>query len=223
VSARHLNAVFSDPLAGREAEFEHWYETNHVADCLRRIEGYAAGQRFGLDPEIPGGQPAPWRHLALYELDTESLPRTYRSVEQFRRVGGYEPPAGRVAPGHTTWVYTPLGDAFAADVEAANRLCLCFTNRLNGWYDEHVLAEVAPGLPGFVSGARYARSAEQRLGVAPPWPNLAVYEFEAHGVAELLARRDFVALGSDHATWVFSPLSPRLTRAAAVASGHAGT
>jgi hypothetical protein len=215
VTGRHLNFVFSDPVGGREAEFNEWYTELHVHDCLRDIAGYVAARRYRLDASAGAGQPARWSYAALYELETASLPEVFRSVEAFRARGDYVPPAGLVAPGHTTWVYSPAGAAVGEAHAPDARLCLCFTNAHNGWYDEHVLEEVAPSLDGFASGRRYVRSSAQRLGVAPPWERLCVYELAPAAVEELVARRRFAALGPDHATWVLEPISERATKPAA--------
>lgn len=212
--ARHLNAVFSNAAPGKDAELNRWYDELHVHDCLREIEGYVSAQRFRLDAELGAGAACSWRYLALYELETDSLPAVYRSVEQFRRAGTYERAGDRIGPGHATWVFTPLepdgAPELLPEVGDAHRLCLCLANARNGWFDDDVLRSGAPGL---VAGGRYASSAEQRLGIEPRWPLLTVYRVEAGAVAEFLARRAFVALGDDHAAWVFAPVAPRVSEA----------
>jgi len=213
----HLNLVFSSPAEGREDDYNRWYGELHVHDCIREIPGYAAARRYRVDPSAGAGAEPRWAYVALYELEPSSLPDVYWAVEEFRRRGAYEPPAGRVAPGHTTWVYSPADDAavsWRADADSAVRLCLCFAGAAHRWYEERLLAEEAPAIPGFRRGTRFVRAAEQRLGVIPDWELLTVYELEREGVEELVARRRHAALGAAHATWVYEAVSERAARPA---------
>lgn len=61
--------IFTNPVAGREAEFHEWYETTHLDDVLATA-GFTAAQRFGLEVEI--GLEQPNKHLAWYEGEGES-------------------------------------------------------------------------------------------------------------------------------------------------------
>jgi hypothetical protein len=216
VTARHLNAVFSSPAPGLQAEYGRWYDEEHLGDCVRGIDGYAAGRRFAIDRALSGGAVPAWSHVALYELDAD-LPDVFASVEEFKRRGDYERPGGRVAPGLETWVYslrTDGGDARDAPLACSveHRLCLCFSRAWHDWHQDRLLARVAPGLPGFAGGWRYVRSAQQRLGVSPPWELLTVVELGPDGVHELVRDRSGAALGADLATWVLAPVSPVVTR-----------
>ena len=62
-----LCLVFSNPVEGREAEFNDWYSRRHLPDVLR-VPGYLSAQRFSL--ESGDGVALPnWRYLAVYEVD----------------------------------------------------------------------------------------------------------------------------------------------------------
>jgi hypothetical protein len=69
----HLYLMFSDPLAGRAAEYNKWYDEVHLAEILS-IPGYVAAQRFRRAPvqrpyaQREGYEP---RHLYLtvYEIE----------------------------------------------------------------------------------------------------------------------------------------------------------
>ena len=58
--------VFSDPVPGREAEFNSWYSDRHLPDVLQ-VPGYLAARRFSLEPTQ--GVSPPWRYLTIYEID----------------------------------------------------------------------------------------------------------------------------------------------------------
>lgn len=62
-----LCLVFSNPVEGRDAEFNDWYSQRHLPDVLR-VPGYLSAQRFSLQSG-EGGPPPSWRYLAIYEVD----------------------------------------------------------------------------------------------------------------------------------------------------------
>jgi hypothetical protein len=74
--ARNLLLVFSNPVDGREDEYNDWY-TNHHLDEILEIEGFRRAQRFRLaDAEMNRDTPeTPYRYLALYEVDDDALER----------------------------------------------------------------------------------------------------------------------------------------------------
>lgn len=62
--ARSRYLVFSNPVPGREAEFDAWYDRRHLRDVLA-TPGFVAAQRFrSAAGEGPGGT----RYLAMYEV-----------------------------------------------------------------------------------------------------------------------------------------------------------
>lgn len=69
---KHLLAVLSDPVEGKESEYNHWYSGQHIAETLA-TPGWAAAQRFVLaDAQISENLPQQ-RYLALYEVEHEDL------------------------------------------------------------------------------------------------------------------------------------------------------
>jgi hypothetical protein len=67
--AKHMVVVLSEPVEGREAEFDNWYENTHIREVLAST-GWENAQRFVLTAEK--GQKCPLQHLALYEVEAES-------------------------------------------------------------------------------------------------------------------------------------------------------
>lgn len=63
--------VFSDPAAGRTAEFNHWYSTRHVQDVLE-VPELVSGQRFESVLQQPDIAPLP-AYLATFEMRTRNL------------------------------------------------------------------------------------------------------------------------------------------------------
>lgn len=54
--------VYSNPVAGREAEYHRWYDEQHIPDVLK-VPGVVAAQRYATDD-------GEYSHVAIYELDT---------------------------------------------------------------------------------------------------------------------------------------------------------
>ena len=71
----HTLLALSNPVEGREAEFNQWFDTVHIPEVLR-VPGFASVQRFeaAAHQRIPGA--LPYRYLAQYELQTDDLERT---------------------------------------------------------------------------------------------------------------------------------------------------
>ncbi len=67
---RTLYMVFSNPVDGRDDEFNAWYDTVHVHDVLA-VPGMVSAQRYDLrDTEmsrLAGG--GPHRYCVVYEMD----------------------------------------------------------------------------------------------------------------------------------------------------------
>jgi hypothetical protein len=71
-----LLLVFSNPVDGREDEYNEWYSRHHLAEILA-IEGFVRAQRFELVPALMTRDTpsAPYRYLALYEVEEGSIER----------------------------------------------------------------------------------------------------------------------------------------------------
>lgn len=72
-SVQAVSFVFSNPVAGREADYAAWYDGTHVDDLLR-VPGYRRGQRLRVLPELSRNV----RHavVARYEIHTPDLAAT---------------------------------------------------------------------------------------------------------------------------------------------------
>ena len=96
--AKALYLVYTNCEPGREAEFNHWYDTVHLPDLLR-VEGIVAAQRFQLTGPGPqtltrAGEPAVAQYLAVYELDTDDteavLERIAAALPQWQMFDGIQ-------------------------------------------------------------------------------------------------------------------------------------
>lgn len=67
--------VLSNPVEGREEEFERWYRETHVPEMLL-LPGFVACRRLVLS-EAQMGRFHPQQHLALWEIETDDLAAVY--------------------------------------------------------------------------------------------------------------------------------------------------
>lgn len=68
---RHLLLVQSEPVPGRDDEFNSWYDDEHLPAVLE-VPGFTAARRFVAAPSVHGEQPSR-RYLAIYEIETDDL------------------------------------------------------------------------------------------------------------------------------------------------------
>jgi len=69
--ARHILLVQSEPVAGRDDEFNQWYDEEPLPDVLE-VPGFTAARRFVAAPSVHGEEPDR-RYLAIYEIETDDL------------------------------------------------------------------------------------------------------------------------------------------------------
>lgn len=58
--------VMSNPVEGREDEYNNWYTNQHLSDVLR-LDGFTSARRFKLGE----GHEAPHKYLALYNMECD--------------------------------------------------------------------------------------------------------------------------------------------------------
>jgi hypothetical protein len=61
--------VFTNPVVGREVEFDRWYDDRHIGDVLA-IPGFVAAQRHVAN--LARGTPS-HGYLLIYEIETDDI------------------------------------------------------------------------------------------------------------------------------------------------------
>ena len=61
--------VMTEPLEGKEDEYNDWYDNEHIPEFLK-VPGFAAAQRFVAVPWMNGELPER-KYLTIYEFDTD--------------------------------------------------------------------------------------------------------------------------------------------------------
>lgn len=62
--AEYEMIVLSNPVEGRDAEFNRWYDQQHLKDVIA-VPGVTSARRF--QAVLPGG----WKYAAVYRLDCD--------------------------------------------------------------------------------------------------------------------------------------------------------
>lgn len=78
--AKYTFVVLTNATEGKDAEFNEWYNKQHIPDVLN-IPGIVAAQRFKLAPAQMGDPNKPHRYLALYEIETDDLAGVLKDMQ----------------------------------------------------------------------------------------------------------------------------------------------
>lgn len=81
---KYTYIVLTNAKDGREAEYNDWYDNQHLADVLA-IPGMVGAKRFYAAPEMVASGLAKWNFLAIYDIDTDDLDVTM--AELVKRAG----------------------------------------------------------------------------------------------------------------------------------------
>lgn len=81
--------VYSNPVDGREDEYNDWYNRIHLPDVLK-VPGFVSAQRFEISGSAGFGNGGPgntgWRYLAIYEFATDDPAAAFAALME--RAGG---------------------------------------------------------------------------------------------------------------------------------------
>ena len=69
---KYTFVVLTNPVAGKEDEYNRWYNGQHIPDVLN-IPGLVCAQRFKVADTQMGGATSKHKYLALYEIETIDL------------------------------------------------------------------------------------------------------------------------------------------------------
>ncbi len=101
----YLVMVMSNPVEGREAEFDDWYENTHLDEVLATT-GFTSAQRFALEAGV--GPASAHRYLALYETEGDSAEEVIARLNARRAERQQSDAIDR--RGAALWVFSPTGE-----------------------------------------------------------------------------------------------------------------
>jgi mannose-6-phosphate isomerase-like protein (cupin superfamily) len=116
--AKHIFVALTNPVPGKEAEFNKFYDEVHVPDVLG-APGWVAAQRYRLTSEQRPDQSPPYRYAAIYEVECEDG-EILAPLKQRPDVG----PIGRPNPPlwdakNEVWIFTEVGPRHVAGKKPA--------------------------------------------------------------------------------------------------------
>lgn len=216
-----LQFALSNPVAGREDEFNRWYEADHLRNGVR-TPGVLAGQRFRrADGPWPSGR---HDYLTIWEMDDPAF-----ALEQLASVKGTETmpisPAidmSTVQP-PTMWRRATVRSRarFAADTSERGALILMLANAREGQGEAFEASLVRGGLadladaPGVIAAELLTLAEQQIRGNARKYAYAILLELhdEAVAVAALRERLPGLPLLDRERSLatVFRPMGRRLT------------
>jgi hypothetical protein len=120
--ARYTFVVMTNPTAGKEAEFNEWYNKQHIPDVLN-VPGFVSGQRFRIaDAQTSREAGKGYKYLAIYEIETDDLAGV---LKELRARGGTSEIVASDAidmKNVGAFVFTPIAEkVMAKDVKRPRR------------------------------------------------------------------------------------------------------
>jgi hypothetical protein len=108
--AKYLMMAFTTPAAGKDAQFNEWYDKHHLPEVLQ-VPGVKSGRRYNMaSPGMPGGTKVlPGQYLAIYEIETDDLNKFYEGM--FAKAPSFTPSDSfDAATGGSAFMFVPAGD-----------------------------------------------------------------------------------------------------------------
>lgn len=158
--------VFSNPVDGKEDEFNAWYDNQHAPDVVA-VPGFVTAQRFVASDTQLRDSKLPAKYLVVYKVVTNDLPAVQAEVSRRLKVGmTVMSPTFAGAPGGGYYkVISPIvehkgGNSSASRGNAQTYYQFVFSNPVAGkeseyntWYDNQHVPDVV-SVPGFIEGHR---------------------------------------------------------------------
>lgn len=101
--------VLSEPVPGREDEYNDWYTDTHLAEVVA-TPGFVAAQRFVL-ADVDGNEGAPHGYVAIYEVEGD-----VRAAQAALAAGkdARVPVPDAMAPARQRWWFTAVSERVEA-------------------------------------------------------------------------------------------------------------
>lgn len=120
--AKYTFVVFTNPVAGKEDEFNAWYNNHHVPDVLN-VPGFVSGQRFCLADTQFSREERPRKYLALYEIETNDIEGTLKELRKRGGTADIVPSDAIDMQNVSTFIVTPVAEkVMASKVQRPRRV-----------------------------------------------------------------------------------------------------
>jgi hypothetical protein len=120
--AKYTFIALTNPVAGKENEFNEWYDKHHVPDVIN-VPGFVSGQRFKLaDSQFGGEASSAYGYLALYEIETDDIAATIKELKARGATADITPTDALDGKRVATYMFTPIKEkVMAKDVKRPRR------------------------------------------------------------------------------------------------------
>jgi hypothetical protein len=119
--AKYTFVVLTNPVPGKEAEYNEWYNKQHIPDVLN-IPGMVCAQRFRIAEDQPAVDQKTHKYLALYEIETSDLPGVFKELAARRGSADMVMSESIDLKNANACVFTPVADrVMAKDVARPRR------------------------------------------------------------------------------------------------------
>lgn len=160
--------IFNQPVAGKEQEYNHWYDQQHAPDVVS-VPGFARAQRYEFASTQLRPAPAKPKYAVIYQIKTNDLAAVYAEVRRRLSTGETKLSPTLDMDSGQNYTYRVLRprlagtqpDSQAGDLATIQGYAqLVFADpadgkdaEFNSWYDAHHAPEVLK-VAGFTSGQR---------------------------------------------------------------------
>jgi hypothetical protein len=100
--------VFSNPVEGRDDDFNTWYDKEHLEDLLA-IDCFTAAQRYRLAALGPGQEQPTYRYAAVYEAEGDDAAVAQQKLMD-ALTSGRARASDAIAPGTFAAWFEPIGE-----------------------------------------------------------------------------------------------------------------
>ncbi len=76
---KFISIALTNSVEGRDADYNNWYEKQHVFDVLA-IPGIQSSQRFRIADE--SRQKLGYQYMAVYEIETDDITTIHRAIAE---------------------------------------------------------------------------------------------------------------------------------------------
>ena len=121
--AKYTFIVFTNPVEGKESEYNDWYNRQHIPDVLN-VPGFVSGQRFRLaDTQMSRDGGRAHRYLAIYEIETDDLASTLKELRARGGIAEIVPSDAIDMKNVATHIFTPIAEkVLASEVRRPRRV-----------------------------------------------------------------------------------------------------
>lgn len=106
--------VLSNPVEGREDEYNDWYTGTHLADVLR-VPGIVGAQRLRCTEVQRDIGPKPWKYMAIYECNADNVQQVIDGLRA--RSGTPEMPiSSALAESRYVYFFEPITEMMSASI-----------------------------------------------------------------------------------------------------------